>query len=52
MTRNESKQNNKTNQVIIIVIACHVSVIVFNPGDLYYLGYKKVIIIIIIIMLR
>jgi len=23
--------------------------VVFNPGDLYYLGYKKIIIIIIII---
>jgi len=25
--------------------------VVFNPGDLYYLGYKKIIIIIIIIII-
>jgi len=28
----------------ILILAC----VVFNPGDLYYLGYKKIMIIIII----
>jgi len=26
--------------------------VVFNPGDLYYLGYKKIIILIIIIIIN
>jgi len=30
--------------LIIIII---ITIVVFNPGDLYYLGYKKIIMIII-----
>jgi len=32
--------------IIIIIIIMILAFVVFNPGDLYYLGYQKIIIII------
>jgi len=26
---------------VVIIVVINVVIIVFNPGDLYYLGYKK-----------
>jgi len=39
--------NNNIRPSDILILA----VVVFNPGDLYYLGYKKIIVIIIIIII-
>jgi len=35
---------------VVIIVVINVVIIVFNPGDLYYLGYKKIIIIIAMTM--